>query len=137
MLRTGTRPLTGFLLTAAFQPVFPQLEPWQRVLHLAVVSPAVLSTVLVLMPVAPHRGLFRRRAMRDLVERADRTVRIGLVSTGLAIVGVLALVVSAAAGAAGSIAAAAVGSVLIAALPLSLRRGRPKRSPQPERALET
>lgn len=141
VLQTGTQLLTGFLLTVAFQPVFQQLEAWQRVLYLAVVSLAVVSTVLVLMPVALHRVLFRRRAMSDLVHWADRMVRVGLVSTGLAIVGVLALVFSAAAGVVGSIAAAAVGLVLIAALwlalPLSLRRGRPRGQAEPERALET
>lgn len=137
VLQTGTQLLTGFLLTIAFQPAFRDLEPWQRVLYLAVVALAVLSTVLVLMPVALHRGLFRRRAMAELVRWADRVVRLGLVSTGLAIAGVLALIFGTAVGALGAAVAALLGLVLVAALwlalPLSLRRGRPRHDAAPPR----
>lgn len=128
VLQTGTQLLTGFLLTVAFQPTFRQLVPWQVTLYLIVVSLAVLSTIVALMPVSLHRALFRRRAMQSLVAWADRMLRIGLVSTGLATVGVLALVFSAAAGATGAIVAGALGSALIGvlwfALPVGLRRGR-------------
>ena len=140
MLQTGTQLLTGFLLTIAFQPVFAALAGWQVALYLTVVSLAVLSTVLVLMPVALHRALFRRRAMNELVAWADRMVRLGLVVTGLAIVGVLALVFSAAVGVVGAVIAAVLGlaavGVLWLALPRSLRRGLPPprkvRDPRPE-----
>jgi hypothetical protein len=125
VLQTGTQLLTGFLLTVAFQPTFRSLDDWQVVLYLVVVSLAVVSTVVTLMPVVLHRALFRRRAMAELVEWADRALRIGLSSTGLAIIGVLALVFSAAAGVAGAIAAAVVGALVVGALwialPASLR----------------
>ena len=126
VLQTGTQLLTGFLLTVAFQPAFRQLATWQVVLYLAVVSLAVLSTVLVLMPVSLHRILFRRGAMQEMVDQADRMVRLGLVSTGLAVCGVVTLIFSAAAGLAGAITAGGICLVVVAslwlALPLRLRR---------------
>ncbi|MFD1722633.1 DUF6328 family protein [Amnibacterium endophyticum] len=130
VLQTGTQLLTGFLLTIAFQPAFGDLEPWQRGLYLGVVSLAVVSTVLVLMPVSLHRVLFRRRAMAELVRWGDRMVRLGLTATGLAIAGVLALVFGATVGPVAAVAGGGVGLLLMAvlwvALPVSLRRGRPR-----------
>ncbi|WP_375388116.1 DUF6328 family protein, partial [uncultured Amnibacterium sp.] len=127
VLQTGTQLLTGFLLTVVFQSSFRDLADWQVVLYLVVVSLAVASTVVALMPVSLHRALFRRRSMAELVEWGDRMLRIGLVSTGLAIVGVVALVFSVAVGPAGAIAAATVGAVVILvlwlALPRRLQRG--------------
>jgi ABC-type Fe3+ transport system permease subunit len=126
VVQTGTQLLTGFLLTVAFQQTFRDLEDWQRVLYLVAVSLAVLSTVCALMPVALHRALFRRRAMRTLVAWGDRMARLGMAFTGLAIAAALALVFSVATGAAGAIAVAVVGVVVIAlawaALPIGLRR---------------
>jgi hypothetical protein len=128
VVQTGTQLLTGFLLTVAFQQTFQGLETWQKVLYLGSVSLAVLSTICALMPVALHRALFRRRAMAELVAWGDRMVRIGLVMTGLAVIGALALVFSTATGAAGAIAAGVLGLVVIAilwlALPVRLREGQ-------------
>lgn len=122
VLQTGTQLLTGFLLTIAFQPVFEKLATWQVVLYLTVVCSAVLSTILVLMPVALHRALFRQHAMAELVAWADRTVRLGLLATGLAIVGVVALVFSAAAGVPGAAVAGALALALVVAVWLVLPR---------------
>lgn len=127
VMQTGTQLLTGFLLTVAFQPAFRSLAEWQKGLYLVVVSLAVVSTVVALMPVALHRALFRRRAMAELVEWADRMLRIGLVSTGVAIIGVLALVFSAVAGTVGALGAAVLGGALVGGLwlvlPQRLQRG--------------
>jgi hypothetical protein len=132
VVQTGTQLLTGFLLTVAFQSTFRDLAEWQRTLYLVVVSLAVLSTVFALMPVALHRALFRRRAMAELVAWGDRMVRIGMATTGLAVVGAIALIFGVVAGAGASIAAATVGAVLIGsiwlALPVGLRSGA--REPQ-------
>ena len=129
VLQTGTQLLTDFLLTVAFQQTFHGLAGWQKALYLLVVSLAVISTVVALMPVALHRALFRRRAMAELVEWADRMLRVGLVSTGAAIVGVLALVFSTVTGVPGAIVAAVLGAVLVGtmwlALPKRLERGAP------------
>jgi len=127
VLQTGTQLLTGFLLTVAFQSTFHGLDDWQKGLYLVVVSLAVISTVVALMPVSLHRALFRRGAMDELVAWAARMLRIGLIVTGLAIVGVVALVFSVVAGPAGAIAAAAGGVLLVGGLwlvlPRRLRRG--------------
>ena len=134
VLQTGTQLLTGFLLTVAFQPTFHALADWQKVLYLLVVSLAVVSTVVALMPVALHRALFRRRAMEELVDWADRMLRIGLVSTGAAIVGVVALVFSAAAGVPGAIVAAILGAVLVGVLWLALPQRLQRSAPAPHGA---
>jgi hypothetical protein len=131
VVQTGTQLLTGFLLTVAFQPTFVDLDDWQRTLYLVVVSLAVLSTICALMPVALHRALFRRRAMADLVAWGDRMVRIGLTTTGLAIVGAAALVFSVAAGASGAVAAGAVAIVVVAVVWLALPAGLRRRAGEP------
>ncbi|GAA2754590.1 DUF6328 family protein [Amnibacterium kyonggiense] len=127
VVQTGTQLLTGFLLTVAFQQTFRGLADWQQMLYLVVVSLAVLSTVFALMPVALHRALFRRRAMAELVAWGDRMVKVGMATTGLAVVGALALIFGVVAGAGPAIGAAVVGGLLVGsiwfALPVGLRRG--------------
>jgi hypothetical protein len=134
ILQTGTQLLTGFLLTVAFQQTFSALAGWQKTLYLVVVSLAVASTTCTLMPVALHRALFRRRAMGELVLWADRMLRIGLVSTGAAIVGVLALVFSVAAGVPGAIAAAVLGALLVSTVWLVLPQRLQRDAPAPHGA---
>ena len=128
VLETGTQILTGFLLTVAFQQTFAKLEPDEVVIYLVTVSLAALATVLVLSPVAIHRGLFRQHRMSVLVRWTDRIVRAVLAVAGLAIVGVAVLVFRVAAG---PTAAAVAGVAMLAvitsawvALPLGLRRVR-------------
>lgn len=131
VLQTGTQLLTGFLLTVAFQPTFRGLAGWQVALYLAVVSLAVVSTVVALMPVALHRALFRRRAMAELVRWGDRMLRLGMASTGIAIVGVLALVFGVAAGLAGALVAGVLGALLVGVLWLALPAGVRRHEPAP------
>ena len=137
ILQTGTQLLTGFLLTVAFQQTFSDLEDWQKVLYLVVVSLAVASTACTLMPVALHRALFRRGAMDEVVDWAGRMLRLGLATTGLAVAGALALIFSRVTGVDGAVAAGVVSLVVITvlwlALPLSLRRkaGPPHPDPDP------
>jgi hypothetical protein len=125
ILQTGTQLLTGFLLTVAFQQTFSDLDDWQKTLYLVVVSLAVASTACTLMPVALHRALFRRGAMDELVEWGGRMLRLGLVTTGLAVAGSLALIFSRVTGVGGAVTAGVVAVVVLAvlwlALPLSLR----------------
>jgi uncharacterized protein DUF6328 len=139
ILQTGTQLLTGFLLTVAFQQTFSALAFWQKVLYLAVVSLAVASTACTLMPVALHRALFRRGAMDELVQWGGRMLRLGLMTTGLAVAGSLALIFSRVTGVAGALAAGAAALLVLAALwlalPLSLRRrvGPPHPTDRPAR----
>ena len=94
-------------------------------------SLSTLSTVLVLMPVALHRLLFRRRAMRELVSWGDRMLRTGLLVTGLAIVGVIALVFSVALGLIGALIGAVVAVIAVGGLWLVLPTHLRRRLPPP------
>jgi hypothetical protein len=120
VLETGTQILTGFLLTVAFQQTFAKLDGTEVATYLITVSLAALATVLVLAPVALHRGLFRRHRMDVLVRWTDRILRLALGVAGLAIVGVAVLVFHVAVGAAAGFVAGAVMFVVIAALWLAL-----------------
>ena len=126
VLETGTQILTGFLLTVAFQQTFSKLDQAEVTIYLVAVSLAALATVLVLSPVALHRGLFRQHRMAVLVHWTDRILRATMGVAGLAIVGVAVLVFWVAAGpTAGVIAGAALFVVIGSAwlvLPFGLRR---------------
>lgn len=126
VLETGTQILTGFLLTVAFQSAFHKLDAVEVTIYLITVSFAVLAAILVLTPVALHRGLFRQRKMAELVTWTDRILRISLLVAGLAVIGVASLVFHVAAGTGAGIAAGVVAAlVLVSAwflLPFGLRR---------------
>lgn len=70
--QTGVQILTGFLPTVPFSNRFGDLTPFQRGVHLAVLLGSVLTTGLVVAPVAMHRVLFRRRRRELLVESGNR-----------------------------------------------------------------
>jgi uncharacterized protein DUF6328 len=120
VLETGTQILTGFLLTVAFQQTFAKLDAGEVTIYLVTVSLAAFATVLLLAPVALHRGLFRQHRMDALVRWTDRILRVALAVAGLAIVGVAALVFHVAAGPVAGFVAGAVMFVVIAALWLAL-----------------
>jgi hypothetical protein len=90
--QTGLQILTGFLLTIPFQQRFTELPSTLRIVFLVALSLAVLSTVIVVSPVASHRILFRRHAKPELVSIADRLTKAGLTTLALTIVAVLVLV---------------------------------------------
>ena len=126
VLETGTQILTGFLLTVVFQQTFSKLDAAEVTIYLVTVSLAALATVLVLAPVALHRGLFRQHRMDVLVRWTDRILRSALAVAGLAIVGVSLLVFRVAAGPVAGIVAGVVMFLVVASawlvLPLGLRR---------------
>lgn len=126
VLETGTQILTGFLLTVAFQQTFAKLDATEKGVYLVTVSLAALATVLVLAPVALHRGLFRQHRMDVLVHWTDRILRTALGVAGLAIVGVAVLVFHVAAGPVPGIVAGVVMLLVVTSawvvLPLGLRR---------------
>lgn len=92
VVQTGVQILTGFLLTIPFSPRFPDLDALQTRTYLMVLCGSVLTTALVVAPVAFHRVLFRRRQRPWLVEAADTTAKAGLASLALTSCGVLFLV---------------------------------------------
>ncbi|GAA1854966.1 DUF6328 family protein [Myceligenerans crystallogenes] len=115
VMQTGVQILTGFLLTVPFSARFEALASHQRVLYLAVLAGSLLTTCLIVAPVAFHRTLFRQRKREWLVRMADRCARLGLASFGLVSGGVTLLVFDVVAGTTAAWIAAAAVVLLFAA----------------------
>jgi hypothetical protein len=90
--QTGIQILTGFLLTIPFTARFAELNERQQVTYLVTIAGSVLTTGLIVAPVAFHRLLFRRRQRLWLVEAANTTAKIGLFMLALTTSGVILLV---------------------------------------------
>lgn len=90
--QTGVQILTGFLLTVPFSNRFGDLTLFQRNVYLAVLAGSVLTTGLVVAPVAFHRVLFRQRRRELLVESGNRFALAGLATLALTVSGVVLLV---------------------------------------------
>lgn len=113
--QTGVQILTGFLLTVPFSNRFDELTAFQRGVYLAVLAGSVLTTGLVVAPVAMHRVLFRQRRRELLVESGNRFAMAGLALLALTISGVVLLVVDVVVGGtAGWLAGGAILLVLTA-----------------------
>ena len=91
--QTGVQILTGFLLTVPFSNRFGELTAFQKDVYLAVLAGSVLTTGLVVAPVAMHRVLFRQRRRELLVEWGNRFAISGLALLALTVAGVVLLVV--------------------------------------------
>ena len=90
--QTGVQILTGFLLTLPFSNRFPPLTDTQRHVYLAVLAGSVVSTGLIVAPVAFHRVLFRRGRRPWIVTHANRAARAGLLALALTTSGAVWLV---------------------------------------------
>ncbi len=113
--QTGVQILTGFLLTVPFSNRFDDLTAFQSDVYLAVLAGSVLTTGLVVAPVAMHRVLFRQRRRELLVEWGNRFAMSGLALLALTLSGVVLLVVDIVVGTtAGWVAGAALLLVLTA-----------------------
>ena len=113
--QTGVQILTGFLLTVPFSNRFGELTAFQKDVYLAVLAGSVLTTGLVVAPVAMHRVLFRQRRRELLVEWGNRFAMSGLALLALTLSGVVLLVVDIVVGTtAGWVAGAALLLVLTA-----------------------
>jgi len=91
--QTGVQILTGFLLTVPCWNRFRELTAFQQDVYLAVLAGSVLTTGLVVAPVAMHRVLFRQRRRELLVEWGNRFAMSGLALLALTVSGVVLLVV--------------------------------------------
>lgn len=126
VLQTGTQVLAGFLLTLPFQARFTELSGPQTRLFLAAMTLAVVTVVLLVAPVAVHRGLFHRQLKERIVAVSHAMVRLSLVTLGLTVTAMFALIVAlvstttTALWAGGAVAVLAL--LLWGALPLWLRR---------------
>jgi hypothetical protein len=92
VLQTGTQILTGFLLALAFQPAFADLSDPQRVVYLALVVLAAISSIVALAPVALHRVLFQQRAKPAIVRYGHVALITALLTVSVLVVGVVAFV---------------------------------------------
>ncbi len=90
--QTGTQILTGFLLTLPFASRFAELTSTQEKAYLAIFAGSVLSTGLIVAPVALHRMLFRQGERRFIVAAAHQLARAGLVLLALTTTGVVWLI---------------------------------------------
>jgi hypothetical protein len=90
--QTGTQILTGFLLTLPFTARFAELNERQQLTYLVTIAGSVVTTGLILAPVAFHRILFHKRQRPWLVAAADTTAKIGLLLLALTTSGVILLV---------------------------------------------
>lgn len=138
VMQTGTQLIAGFLLTLPFQGRFEELDGYQRGLYLAVVLVALVTTALVISPIAVHRRLSGHHVKDRLVALADVAVRGVLAGIGLLIVGITVLVVDVVVGrAAGLLAGGALLAIVVALLVLlpewALRHVRPRVSARRDR----
>jgi Family of unknown function (DUF6328) len=130
--QTGTQIFTGFLLTIAFQARFDQLTTFQTRIYLVLVIAAVLTTALGLAPVSLHRGLFRRGAKMIIVQTGHIILRIALVGIAVMLIGTVLLIFDLVVGRTAALIMAGVTLlvvIIIAALPIALRRNRGTHSP--------
>lgn len=116
VMQTGSQILIGFLLTVPFSARFDQLDQYQRGLYLVVLVAAVLTTAVIVAPVAFHRMLFRQRMRAGLVAMAHFCARLGLACMGLVSAGVVLLVFDVVVGTTAAWLAAGGVAVVILAL---------------------
>lgn len=89
--QTGVQILTGFLLTVPFQARFEDLSQDQKIVYAVVLAGSIVTTALVVAPVAIHRALFRQRRRLLIVESGALLARAGLATLALTVSGVLFL----------------------------------------------
>lgn len=90
--QTGIQILTGFLLTLPFTPKFDDLGTEQRTIYLVTIIGSVMTTGLIVAPVAFHRLLFRKHQRPWLIEAANRMAKAGLIMLALTTSAVILLV---------------------------------------------
>ncbi|MEO3850534.1 DUF6328 family protein [Streptomyces sp. B8F3] len=135
--QTGVQILFAFLLTLAFTQRFTELDALQRGTYVTTLLLSVAAAVLFTAPAAVHRGLFRRRAKRRIVDVSSRLAAAGLGVLALALTGAVLLVVDVVLGRAAGVAAGAsvlvFTAVLWAALPWGLSRSLTARAARQDR----
>ena len=87
--QTGVQILTGFMLTIPFTERFHELPESRHSAYAVILTGAVISTLLLMTPVALHRALFRRGERPWLVDVADRFARWGIGAMALTLLGAI------------------------------------------------
>lgn len=95
---SGVQILFGFLLAMAFQTRFHTLGIPQKVVYVVTLLLSVLTSGLLISPVAIHRLMFREGAKDEVVDVTARLARLGMASLALAMTGSVLLVVDQAGG---------------------------------------
>lgn len=90
--QTGVQVLTGFLLTIAFTARFADVDQTTKVAYLATLTSAIVSTGLLIAPVAFHRVLFGRGEKVWLITAANHSARGGLTLLATTVTGVMFVV---------------------------------------------
>lgn len=89
VIQAGTQIIGGFLLAMAFQPRFEELDIYQLVIYLVLVTLAGFATALGLALVMMHRRLFGKRKKIEVVRAGNR-----LLIANMVVVAVLASLVT-------------------------------------------
>jgi hypothetical protein len=113
-VQTGTQIISGFLLAAAFQPRFTDLDSYQLTLYLVLVVLAASATLLGLGPVILHRLLFGQLQKERIVRIGSGLLLADLVVVSLLAAGVTSLIFDVALGRTAGFVA--LGLVLLAVL---------------------
>ena len=139
VIQTGVQILMGFLLTLPFSSRFVQLTATQRDVYLAVLAGSVVSTGLIVAPVAFHRVLFRRGQRPWIVTHANRAAGAGLLALALTMSGAVWLVsdivTSPVVATATGVACSLFFLVLWVVYPLAGHRRQPSGATQPARSV--
>ena len=129
VVQTGVQVLTGFLLTLPFQSRFEVLHGGMKNVYLATVCTAVVSTALLVAPVAMHRVVFRQHRLHSLVSASHKCAYAGVLLLGCAVTGMTVIIFDAVVGMLPALVAGACALVAFAAfwlvLPLAVRRSEP------------
>ncbi|MEZ5122643.1 MAG: DUF6328 family protein [Solirubrobacterales bacterium] len=90
----GVQILFGFLLAAAFNQRFGELDHWQQSVYLVALVCSALATAFFIAPTAYHRITFRQGEKRQLIRTATRMAIAGLVLLAVAMTGAVLVVTS-------------------------------------------
>lgn len=116
VIQAGSQIITGFLLAAAFQPRFEDLDPVAQIIYFSLLGVATATTIVGLTPVLLHRRLFRKGAKESLVVVGSRLAAVALIGVGITLAGIVLLIVDLVWGLTTGIVAAGAALVLMAGL---------------------
>jgi hypothetical protein len=88
----GVQVLFGFMLAVPFQQRFAETTHLQRQLYFATLVCSAAATAFLVMPVAYHRIMFRRRDKPQVVDTGNMSLVVGLMFLALAMIGAVTLV---------------------------------------------
>jgi hypothetical protein len=91
VVQTGVQILFGFLLTVPFSTRFARASGFQVGVYVVTMLACAVAAALLIAPVSHHRQVFRQGRKAQIVMRADRLARAGLLALLVAMCGVVFL----------------------------------------------